>query len=142
MEQVQQVEGIPPGATTTFERLLKTQRRETKALRSSVDTYLETIEEAALTRAHLDPALARSIAASCHALLDQLEQPNSSDMPSEQGRRQIVAAVEYFLLPRDGEDDLAYEAGLDDDAQVVSAVALHFGLTSLVVETPDRTSRV
>jgi uncharacterized membrane protein YkvA (DUF1232 family) len=46
----------------------------------------------------------------------------------------IVAAVEYFLLPRDGDDDLAYQDGLDDDAAVVTVVADALGRIDLRVE--------
>ena len=124
--------GIPTAAMSTFERLLKTNERESEALRRSVDRYLESIEEAAESREHLDTELARSIAKSCHGLIDAL--PGSSAL----ARRRIVAAVEYFLLPRDGDDDLAYRDGLDDDALVVTAVARSLGREDLSIELPVR----
>ena len=40
----------------------------------------------------------------------------------DDGRRLIRAAVEYFLLARDGDDDLASPDGLDDDDAVVAAL--------------------
>lgn len=124
--------GIPAAAQSTFERLLKTTERESEALRRSVDRYLESIEEAAVSREHLDTTLARGIAKSCHGLIDAL--PGSSVLQ----RRRIVAAVEYFLLPRDGDDDLAYRDGLDDDALVVTAVARSLGRDDLSIEVPAR----
>lgn len=126
------LEGIPPSAASTFDRLLGVAAREPDVLRRSVDRYLETIVEAAQTRTHLDTKLAAAIAASCHGLIDEL--PNAS---AENSRR-IVAAVEYFLLPRDGEDDLAYVDGLDDDAMVVTAVASILGRPELSVPIPVR----
>ncbi len=126
------LEGIPPSAGSTFERLLGASAREPDALRRSVDSYLEAILEAALTRAHLDTDLARKIAKSCHGLIDHLAGAQPQD------RRNIVAAVEYFLLPRDGEDDLAYADGLDDDAMVVTAVACSIGRPDLSVPVPVR----
>ena len=126
------LEGIPPSAASTFERLLGVAARDADALRRSVDRYLETIIEAARTRNHLDTELASAIATSCHGLIDEL--PNAS----AEDRRRIVAAVEYFLLPRDGEDDLAYVDGLDDDAMVVTAVASALGRSELSVPVPVR----
>jgi len=126
------LEGIPPSAASTFERLLGVAARDADVLRRSVDRYLETIIEAAQTRTHLDTTLAGAIATSCHALIDEL--PTASE---ENGRR-IVAAVEYFLLPRDGEGDLAYIDGLDDDAMVVTAVASNLGRPELSVPVPVR----
>lgn len=126
------LEGIPPSAVSTFERLLRVVPRDADALRRSVDRYLETIIEAARTRTHLDTKLAAAIATSCHGLIDEL--PTAS----AQQRRRIVAAVEYFLLPRDGEDDLAYIDGLDDDAMVITAVASALGCSELCVPVPVR----
>lgn len=126
------LEGIPPSAASTFERLLGVAAREPAALRRSVDRYLETIVEAARTRTHLDTKLAAAIATSCHGLIDELRTASAPDS------RRIVAAVEYFLLPRDGEDDLAYIDGLDDDAMVVTAVASALGLPELSVPLPAR----
>lgn len=126
------LEGIPASAESTFERLLGAPQREPDVLRRSVDRYLEAIIEAAQTRTHLDTDLARGIAKACHGIIDEL--PGAS----EENRRRIVAAVEYFLLPRDGEDDLAYEDGLDDDAMVVTAVAKVLGRPELSVPVPVR----
>lgn len=126
------LEGIPPSAAPTFERLLGITARDADALRRSVDRYLETIIEAARSRTHLDTKLAAAIATSCHGLLDELPTASAQDA------RRIVAAVEYFLLPRDGEDDLAYIDGLDDDAMVVTAVASALGLSELCVPVPVR----
>lgn len=127
-----ELEGIPASAASTYERLLRANARDAEALRRSVDRYLETILEAAQTRAHLDTKLARAIAASCHGILDHL----AGATPDH--ARHIVAAVEYFLLPRDGDDDLAYANGLDDDAQVVTAVACALGRKDLTVPVPVR----
>jgi uncharacterized membrane protein YkvA (DUF1232 family) len=119
---------VPPAALSTFTRLLKKEARGLDVLRRSVDRYLEVIEEAAQTRAHINADLARRIAAACHGLLDV------HDDVSAQDQARIVAAVEYFLLPRDGDDDLAYQDGLDDDAAVVTVVAEALGRDDLRVD--------
>ncbi len=127
-----ELQGIPPSAASTYERLLRAPERAPEALRRSVDRYLETILEAAQTRTHLDTDLAKRITKACHGLIDLL--PGA--VPDH--KRHIVAAVEYFLLPRDGEDDLAYADGLDDDAMVVTAVANALGRPDLHVPVPQR----
>jgi uncharacterized membrane protein YkvA (DUF1232 family) len=119
---------VPPAALSTFSRLLKKEARDLDVLRRSVDRYLEVIEEAAQTRSHINAGLARRIAAACHGLLDVHEAATLQD------QARIVAAVEYFLLPRDGDDDLAYQDGLDDDAAVVTVVADALGREDLRVE--------
>jgi uncharacterized membrane protein YkvA (DUF1232 family) len=126
------LEGIPPSAESTFERLLGAAAREPAVLRRSIDRYLEAIIEAAQTRTHLDTKLAAAITKSCHGLIDEL--PGASP----ENQRRIIAAVEYYLLPRDGEDDLAYVDGLDDDALVVTAVAASLGRPDLAVPVPVR----
>jgi hypothetical protein len=118
---------IPPAALSTFSRLLKKEARGLDVLRRSVDRYLEAIIEAAETRAHIDADLAQKIARSCHGLLDLHDGASTAD------QARIVAAVEYFLLPRDGDDDLAYQDGLVDDAEVVNAVARELGKDELTI---------
>ena len=118
---------IPPAALSTFSRLLKKEARGLDVLRRSVDRYLEAIIEAAQTRKHIDADLARKIAKSCHGLLDL------HATADRENQARIVAAVEYFLLPRDGDDDLAYQDGLDDDAEVVNAVARELGKEELTI---------
>lgn len=119
---------MPEEARATFARLvLEDRERDIEALLVQIDAYLETIEDAAKTLPHINRDLATRIAESCRELLTMHDAASPTD------RRHIVAAVEYFLLPRDGDDDLAYEGGLDDDAAVVTVVSSAVGRADLKV---------
>lgn len=118
---------IPESARATYGRLLGLGPRDAWALRKAIDLYVQTIDEVAKDNPVVNQKRGHAIAKSCHALLDLL--PGTE--PSQ--RSMVIAAVEYFLLPRDGDDDLASADGLDDDAEVVSAVARRLGRDDLVV---------
>lgn len=123
---------MPVQAQATFARLLEGGDRDPEILRMGLDRYEESIEEAAQKSTHIDLPLAKKIATSCRALLDFLPQAD------EEQHATIFAAVEYFILPSDGEDDLATPDGLDDDAGVVSQVAYAVGREELMIDIPER----
>lgn len=107
---------LPSEAQGTFARLMERTVRSPDAMREQIPHYVQAIERAAQA-GHGPPAsLGHSIAADCVALLDAWDTVDAS------AHRMIRAAVEYFLLSRDGDDDLATPEGLDDDAAVVQAV--------------------
>ena len=91
-------------------------------MREQLPHYLRAIEEAAANGAGPAASLGHAIARDCEVLLD------AWDRLDEDGRGLARAAVQYFLLCRDGDDDLATPEGLDDDAAVVSIVRAHLGL--------------
>ena len=112
---------LPPEARASFSRILAHAVRSPVGLREQLPHYLQAIERAA---AHGGPPaeLGRAIAHDCEALL------TAWDGLDDAGQRLARAAVEYFLLCRDGDDDLASPEGLDDDAAVVSTVRAHLGV--------------
>ena len=112
---------LPEEARASFSRILGNAVRSPAGLREQLPHYLQAIERAA---SHGGPPLAvgTTIARDCEALLD------AWDRLDEAGQRLARAAVEYFLLCRDGDDDLATPEGLDDDAAVVSTVRRHLGV--------------
>ncbi len=112
---------LPEEARASFARILRAAVRSPTGLREQLPLYLQAIERAA-TRGGPPMAVGRAIAADCEALLDAWERLD------EAGQRLARAAVEYFLLCRDGDDDLASPEGLDDDAAVVSTVRAHLGV--------------
>lgn len=112
---------LPEEARASFARILGSAVRSPVGLREQLPHYLQAIERAAARGGPL-PAVGRAIASDCEALLD------AWDGLEESGQRLARAAVEYFLLCRDGDDDLASPEGLDDDAAVVSAVRRHLGV--------------
>jgi hypothetical protein len=113
---------LPADARGTFARLLATTVRGPEKLREQLPHYVAAIERAATTGDGPPAALGRTIAGACTALLDAWPRLD------EQGQSLARAAVEYFLLCRDGDDDLATPDGLDDDAAVVAAVRDHLGV--------------
>lgn len=124
---------MPASAQATFARLLDSgEDRDPEVLRMALDRYLDVIEETAKTRKHIDLDLAKKIGKTCRGLLDYLEEA------TEEQHAAIFAAVEYFILPADGEDDLADADGLDDDAAVASQVAYSVGREELMIQIPER----
>ena len=124
---------MPASAQATFARLLDSgEDRDPEVLRMALDRYMDVIEETAKTRKHIDLDLAKKITKSCRGLLDYLKEAD------EEQHAAIFAAIEYFILPADGDDDLAEADGLDDDAAVVSQVAYSVGREELMIQIPDR----
>ena len=123
---------MPVHAQDTFARLLDGGDRDPEVLRMALDRYIDVIEEQAKTKKHIDLGLAKKIAKSCNAMLDFLAEADQDQ------HRKIFAAVEYFILPADGDDDLDVPEGLDDDAAVVSEVARDIDREDLIVYAPDR----
>ncbi|MCX4246730.1 hypothetical protein [Paraliomyxa miuraensis] len=112
---------LPAEARASFSRILANAVRSPIGLREQLPLYLQAIERAS-TQGGPPAELGRAIARDCEALLD------AWDGFDEAGQRLARAAVEYFLLCRDGDDDLASPEGLDDDAAVVSLVRAHLGV--------------
>jgi len=96
-------------------------------LREALRAHLEKITSAVAENEFLDLRLARAIAASVEALLDE------AATRDEHARRLVQAAVRYFLLDDDAEHDLESVCGLDDDAAVCNAVASALGREELRV---------
>lgn len=111
-------EEVPEEARPTFSRLVREGVRSPAAMREQIPHYLESIRLAS-TQGGPPFSVGQAIARDCITLLD------AWDSHSEESRALIRGAVEYFLLPRDGDDDLATPHGLDDDAAVVRAVMAH-----------------
>jgi hypothetical protein len=109
---------LPEQARASFARILAAAVRSPTGLREQLPLYLQAIERAA-SQGGPPATVGRAIASDCEALLD------AWDGLDEAGQRLARAAVEYFLLCRDGDDDLGSPEGLDDDAAVVSAVRGH-----------------
>jgi hypothetical protein len=122
------IEGIPPVAREVFERLMVEPLRERDALAREVALYVEVIDNAAVDNPYVDNDLGRDIARVCNGLLEGW----STTLP-EHTRRQIQAAVRYFVTEEDGDSDLVI-GGLDEDAAVANAVAAHLGRGDLVVD--------
>jgi [ribosomal protein S5]-alanine N-acetyltransferase len=120
------VAGIPPVARAVYDKLFSEPLRDGDALRTEIAGHLARIEAAARDNPYVDDVLARDIARVCEGLLDAVV-----DSTPEHVRRQIQAAARYFVTEDDGDSDLAI-GGLDEDAAVANAIALHLGRSDLV----------
>jgi hypothetical protein len=120
------VAGIPKLARRVFERLLGEPLRDPEDLRREVVLYVNMLASAAADDPSVDHQLGRDIARTCEGLLMAI-----GDGTPEHARRQIQAAALYFVTEEDGDSDMAI-GGLDEDAAVANAVALHLGRSDLV----------
>jgi len=113
---------LPPRTGAALERVLETPD-DGADLHGPVDAHLQRLQETATSRKSLDLPLARRLAGHCHGLLDSLASESTPDARARLAR----AAVRYFILEEDAESDAASILGLDDDAQVIRAVARELG---------------
>ncbi len=120
------VAGIPKLARPVFERLLAEPLFDPEDLRREVGLYVSMLANAAEDDPSVDHELGRDIGRICDALLVAI-----TDSTPEHARRQIQAAARYFVTEDDGDSDLEI-GGLDEDAAVANAVALHLGRSDLV----------
>lgn len=92
------------------------------ALQERVNKYLAHVRAESKHLEFLDLATAEEVARSCEQLILRLDSKATS------AERLIVqAAVEYFVLADDVEDDTASVIGFDDDLLVVRATAEALG---------------
>lgn len=120
------IAGIPPVAREVFARLLAEPRLDDETLRAQIRGHVARIEAAAAANPYVDDALARDIARICEALLDAVQPGTPGHV-----RQQIQAASRYFVTEDDGDSDLAI-GGLDEDAAIANAIAVHLGRADLV----------
>jgi [ribosomal protein S5]-alanine N-acetyltransferase len=119
------VAGIPKLARPVFERLLREPLRDPEDLRREVVLYVNMLAHTAADNPSVDPELGRDIGRTCEGLLMAIGLATP-----EHARRQIQAAVRYFVTEEDGDSDLEI-GGLDEDAAVANAVAIHLGRSDL-----------
>lgn len=122
--------GIPADARDLVTTLLGEDLRPLDALRKELDAHLEVIKAAQASNEYVDVSLALRLTTVSRALLDEAESAGTDD-----ARRLAQAAVRYFILDDDGENDLTSVHGLVDDAEVCNAVARALGRGDLVTGT-------
>lgn len=112
-----------------FEKLLEQEPRPLGELRDEVVAYLMHVRRAAEKSNVVDLEMAEDIAKAARALIRHFR----SRRDDEEAQRLIHAAVLYFVMEEDAEEDLASVIGFDDDAEVISAVAVVLDLPDLAV---------
>lgn len=118
-------------ARELFQRLLKEEPLPLGELRDEVAAYLLRLEREAEVDDHIDLDTAEAIAESLRGLLDVVAQEGD-----DEAHRLVHAAVRYFVIEEDAEDDMASLIGFDDDAEVVSEVAEALDRPDLAVLHP------
>jgi len=124
-----EVPGLPDKAKAHFQRLALEPATVTTDLEARVRAYLDELRSVAATTEFVDLELAHSLTEACLRLLERFEEL------APERRAMAQAAVQYFVLQDDAEDDLSV-IGLDDDVAVFNAVARHLGFSDLAVEVP------
>ncbi len=97
-------------------------------LAGAVTHHLAHLEAAMSHNEFLDIDLARKLARQCRRLLDWA---NGADLADDQ-RALARAAVRYFVLDDDGDSDADSILGLEDDEEVLVAVARELGCVEVL----------
>lgn len=118
---------VPVDAQATFRRLLSSTLQGGAELSANVHRYRTTITKAATRNEFIDITLAYAIADRLTLLLDRYE-----DLPPDH-QSVVSAAVAYFVLPQDAEDDLDSVLGFEDDAMVLNACLDYIGAPDLKI---------
>ncbi len=88
-------------------------------LPSAITEHLRELEDATGSNEFLDLELAKRVAGQSRRLLKEFD----SDGTPPAKRSLVRAAARYFILSKDGESDEESIFGLEDDAEVLEAVA-------------------
>jgi hypothetical protein len=115
---------LPEEAQQLFDELSREPLRPAEELRAEVERYLGTYATARERGGFLDLSQATKLAARIWRLLHAIPRLNEDD------RHLVQAAVRYFVMVSDGDEDLGL-GGLGDDAAVIVAVEDHIGVGSL-----------
>ncbi len=122
---------FPGGEFTILRELLKPARLDDlHRLRGRVAVHLDSLEEQSFSYEFLDLELARTLASGLTALID------GASGYDEEERSLVRAAVEYFVLSTDAENDVTSPIGLEDDVRVFNAVCRALGQTTHEIPLP------
>ncbi len=95
------------------------------AMDEKVDSHLRFLQDAADDDEFVEIDLGRAVAGVLHQLVASIDQLD------EEEQELVAAAVEYFALAGDVDDDVRSPIGLEDDVRVVNAVATVLGRDDL-----------
>lgn len=117
------MESLPEAIAALFQRLMAGPRLSREELRRRVATYLVSVEVSSRDVDHMDVNTAQAIANRCYRLIDTLTVESG-----EQHRRMVQAAVLYFVMEADAEDDRESLIGFEDDKLVVETACRELGM--------------
>ena len=115
---------LPEVAQQLFDELSREPLCPPEELRADVESYLRTCGSAGERNEFPDLAQATKLAARLWRLIHAIPRLSDGD------RHLVQAAVRYFVLVSDGDDDLGPD-GLSDDAAVIAVVEDHVGVGSI-----------
>lgn len=115
---------LPEEAQRLFDDLSREPLCPPEELRAEVERYLRTYGTAGGRNEFPDLAQATKLVARIWRLIHAIPRLGEED------RHLVQAAVRYFVLVSDGDDDLG-PGGLGDDAAVIAAVEDHVGVGSV-----------
>lgn len=115
---VLQIEARLSGSTAaSYRNCIDARAKSADELEDEIHAYMDALQARAADAEFLDLETAARVAAGCRALLERL-----CRAPNPSLHRAVQAAVEYFVLEDDGEDDNSV-IGFDDDLEVVRVTA-------------------
>jgi len=118
---------LPPSARRTFEQLMLEPLGDPADLERAVAQYATSFAVDVASNDFIDPDQVEALRAGCVELLGLWE-----EVVTDEERRLIQAAVQFFLLEGDGEDDRGI-GGFDDDILVFNDVASQLGHAELCI---------
>ena len=119
---------IPDEYLERFRNLLKQPLRGTQPLRRALKKYDATVRSVAPFVDFLDVDEATQLLQASDALLD------AAEASSEEELHQLVQAAVLYLILEDEDEEITGVLGLDDDAQVLNAVARTLGMPQHIVQ--------
>jgi hypothetical protein len=96
-------------------------------LRARVVTHLQVLEEHLLANEDVDVVVGRDVARVLIELIDLASQLDA------EGRSLVRAALDYFVLRGDDDDDINSPVGLHDDAALLNKVCERLGRSDLTI---------
>ncbi len=122
------LQSLPSEARGAFAALWSQSPAEVSALHRTVSAHRAEVEAAAAKNEFLDTTLSEAIATGFDAVL-----AGWAELPPT-ARAAMAAAVAYYALSEDAEDDLDSVLGFEDDAHVFNACARFIGRADLCIE--------
>ena len=113
---------LPAEARQPFAELLSLVKQGSEPNHEELAQHVGMLRAASAEHEFLDLALLETLSEGHAELLDATERLRGEP------RAVALAAVAYFLLTDDGDSDLESVVGLEDDAQVFTAVVRYLGL--------------
>lgn len=123
-----QLKDLPREARGVWPQLKVEPPQSAEQLAAIVNKHLDQARTAAATSGFVDLTLGEKIGAGC---LDLIQRCAGSDADHW---ATVQAAVLYFALSEDGDDDLTSMTGFDDDAEVFNVVVESLGYPDLRID--------